>query len=231
MVGAKFSAPVFVVDDDASVRKAFARLLTSAGYAVETFTSAREFLDRDRTPCIPGCVVLDIRMPGLSGLDLQRELKTFRPEPSIIFITGHGDVSSSVQAMKGGAVDFLTKPVNDAELLAAIAQAVERNREACERHAELLELQQRADKLTPREREVMGLVVRGWLNKQVAAELGTVEKTIKVHRARVLEKMGAASLAELVRKAEKLGLFSGTTGVPTGQAVAFRPSPASSAHL
>lgn len=211
MAGAKISATVFVVDDDASVRRAFSRLLASAGYATETFASAREFLDRARQQNMPGCVVLDISMPGLSGLDLQQELRALTPPPPIIFITGHGDVSSSVRAMKGGAMDFLTKPVNDDDLLAAIAQAMTRNREDCERHAKLQELRRRAESLTPREREVMALIARGRLNKQAAAELGTVEKTIKVHRARVFEKMGVVSVAELVLQAEKLGLFSSGT--------------------
>jgi len=208
MARAKLNSTVFVVDDDASVRKALARLMASVGYAVETFASAREFLERGRPQDTPGCVVLDVRMPGLSGLDLQQELKAFTPLLPIIFITGHGDIPSSVRAMKGGAVDFLIKPVHDQDLLSAVRQAIARNVEARERHKELRELQRRADTLTPREREVMVLVVRGLLNKQVAAELGTVEKTIKVHRARVIEKMGVESLAELVRDAEKLRMFS-----------------------
>ena len=157
--------------------KPLARLMASAGYAVETFASAREFLDRGHHQDTPGCVVLDIRMPGLSGLDLQQELKAFTPPLPIIFITGHGDIPTSVRAMKDGAVDFLTKPVNDRDLLSVVTQAIARNVEARERHAELRELQRRAASLTPREREVMVLVVRGRLNKQVAAELGTAEKT------------------------------------------------------
>jgi FixJ family two-component response regulator len=219
---------VFVVDDDASVRKALARLLASAGYAVETFASAREFLDRGHHQDTPGCVVLDVSMPGLSGLDLQQELKAFTPPLPIIFITGHGTIPTSVRAMKGGAVDFLTKPVNDRELLSIIKLAMARNVEARERDTELRELQRRADTLTPREREVMVLVVRGRLNKQVAAELGTVEKTIKVHRARVIEKMGVESLAELVRMAEKLGMFSpeiGTNAAHPAAATAPHPRP------
>jgi FixJ family two-component response regulator len=211
MARVKHDATVFVVDDDASVRKALARLLVSAGYAVETFASAREFLDVSRRQDFPGCVVLDIRMPGLSGLDLQQELKAFSPPLPVIFITGHGDVTSSVRAMKEGAVDFLTKPVDERDLLSVVGQAVARNAEARRHHAELQELQRRAATLTPREREVMDLIVHGLLNKQVAAALGTVEKTIKVHRARVIEKMGVSSLADLVRDAEKLGMFSGET--------------------
>ena len=206
---------VFVVDDDASVHKALARLLVSAGYAVETFASAREFLDRGHHQDTPGCLVLDVSMPGLSGLDLQQELMAFSPPLPIIFITGHGDIPTSVRAMKGGAVDFLTKPVDDRNLLSVIKLAIARNAEARKLHAELQELQRRAANLTPREREVMTLVVRGRLNKQVAAELGTAEKTIKVHRGRVIEKMGVDSLAELVRMAEKLGMFSPETRVGT----------------
>jgi len=215
MARGEFNSTVFVVDDDASVRKALARLMASAGYAVETFASAREFLDRGHFQDIPGCVVLDVSMPGLSGLDLQQELKAFTPPLPIIFITGHGDIPTSVRAMKGGAVDFLTKPVNDRDLLSVVRQAIARNVEARKLYTELRELERRAANLTPREREVMLLVVRGRLNKQVAAELGTVEKTIKVHRARVIEKMGVESLAELVRMAEKLGMFSPETRAGT----------------
>jgi FixJ family two-component response regulator len=220
MAKTALNSTVFVVDDDLSVRKALGRLMASAGYAVETFTSAREFLDRARHHDADGCVVLDVRMPGLSGLDLQQELKGFTPPLPIIFITGHGTVPASVRAMKDGAVDFLIKPFDDRVLLAAVGVALARNAEDREHHAELRELRRRADTLTPREREVMLLVVRGRLNKQVAAELGTVEKTIKVHRARVVEKMGVESLAELVRMAEKLGMF-----VPEpGSGVAHRGS-------
>jgi FixJ family two-component response regulator len=205
---------VYVVDDDASVRRALARLLASAGYVAQTFASARLFLDHFRQwHEVAGCVVLDISMPGLSGLDLQTELKAFTPPIPIIFLTGHGDIPSSVQAMKDGATDFLVKPVNDQQLLPALAQALARNREVRLRHTEWRELRRRADTLTPRELEVMALIVRGLLNKQVAAELGTGEKTVKVHRSRVIEKMGVQSLAELVRDAEKLGMFSPPTGV------------------
>jgi FixJ family two-component response regulator len=226
MARAKLNSTVFVVDDDASVRKALARLMASAGYVVETFASARAFLERGQHQDTPGCVVLDMRMPGLSGLDLQQELKAFSPPLSIIFISGHGNVPASVRAMKDGAVDFLTKPVDEQNLLSVVAQAVARNVEARARHAELRELQRRADTLTPREREVMALVVRGRLNKQVAAELGTVEKTVKVHRARVLEKMAVESLADLVRAAEKLGMFSAKAEfitAQTGSAIALPP--------
>jgi FixJ family two-component response regulator len=205
---------VFVVDDDLSVRKGLARLLKSAGYIVESFASAREFLDRIGRGESAGCVVLDVQMPGLSGLDLQRELKAFTPPISIIFITGHGDIPMSVRAMKDGATDFLAKPIHDQDLLKAVQQALARNAEDRVRHAALRELQQRSSALTPRELEVMTLVVRGRLNKEVAEELGTVEKTIKVHRARVMEKMKVASLAELVVVAEKLGILPGQMTPP-----------------
>jgi FixJ family two-component response regulator len=205
---------VFVVDDDPSVRKGLTRLLNSAGYAVESFSSAQEFLDRVRHGESAGCVVLDVRMPGLSGLDLQRELKALAPPISIIFITGHGDIPMSVQAMKEGAMDFLAKPVHDEDLLRAVESARARNAAERGHHLWLRELQQRASTLTPREVEVMALVARGRLNKQVADELGTVEKTIKVHRARVMEKMKVSSLADLVLAAEKLGLLAGPTMPP-----------------
>ena len=198
---------LFVVDDDPSVRKGLARLLKSAGYAVESFASAREFLDRISQGESAGCVVLDVCMPGLSGPELQRELKTFTPPISIIFLTGHGDIPMSVRAMKDGATDFLTKPIHDQDLLRAVQHALARNAEDRARYEVLRELRQRASTLTPRELEVMALVVRGRLNKQVADELGTVEKTIKVHRARVMEKMKVTSVAELVVAAEKLGIL------------------------
>src|SRR5262245_50311395 len=172
---------VFVVDDSAAVRRGLGRLLRSAGYAVETFASAREFLDLVPHEDVAGCAVLDVQMPGLSGIDLQRELKEFKPPIPIIFLTGHGDVPMGVRAMKEGAMDFLTKPVHDEILLQAVRQAMARNSEDRARYVELRELQQRLHSLTPREREVLALVVRGRLNKQVADELGTVEKTIKVH--------------------------------------------------
>ena len=198
---------IFVVDDEASVRKGLARLLKSVGYAVETFASARDFLDLVPHEDIAGCVVLDVQMPGLSGIDLQWELKKFTPPIPIIFLTGHGDIPMGVHAMKEGAMDFLTKPVHDESFLQAVQQAIARNAEDRARHAELRELQQRVNSLTPREREVFALVVRGRLNKQVAGELGTVEKTVKVHRARVMEKMRATSLVDLVVAAEKLGIL------------------------
>ena len=197
---------VFLVDDDPSVRRALTRLIKAAGHRVEAFASAREFLDRNPDADSPACLVLDVRMPGLTGLDLQRELQGSNGALPIVFITGHGDIPMSVKAMKAGAVDFLSKPVHDADLLRAIKQALARAVNDRAERDELEEIQSRVEKLTPREREVMALVVRGLLNKQIAFELGTVEKTIKVHRARVMEKMQVKSLAELVRIAERAGI-------------------------
>jgi FixJ family two-component response regulator len=202
------SSTVFLVDDDDSVRKALARLIKSGGYAVQTFASARGFLDSGDYNRGPACLVLDVRMPGLNGLDLQRELQAVNATLPIIFVTGYGDIPTTVRAMKAGAVDFLPKPVKDAVLLRAIEQALARAiRDHAERQ-EIAALTKRLDTLTPREREVMALVVRGLLNKQIAFELGTVEKTIKVHRARVMRKMGVDSLAELVRVADKIAVPS-----------------------
>ena len=198
---------VFLVDDDDSVRRALTRLIKSAGYAVQAFASARDFLEYWRiTNEGPACLVLDVRMPGLSGLDLQHELLASNTLLPIIFITGHGDIPMSVKAMKEGAVDFLPKPVKDKDLLNAIEQALARAEHDLREQKELEYVQRRLKTLTPREREVMTLVVRGLLNKQIAFELGTVEKTVKVHRARVMEKMEVQSLADLVRLAEKVGL-------------------------
>ncbi|HSE87150.1 MAG TPA: response regulator [Candidatus Binatia bacterium] len=197
---------VFLVDDDASVRRALARLIKSAGYQVQTFISAREFLDSMPVGAGPACLVLDVRMPGLSGIDLQRELKLMNLILPIIFITGHGDIPMTVKALKAGAVDFLPKPVRDLDLLPAIEQALARARREGAERGELEDIQRRIDTLTAREREVMNLVVKGWLNKQIAVELGTVEKTIKVHRARVMDKMQVESLADLVRTAEHAGI-------------------------
>lgn len=197
------SPTVFLIDDDPSVRRALARLIKSTGYQVQTFGSAREFLDGMPEATGTACLVLDVRMPGLSGIDLQRELQLTNLVLPIIFITGHGDIPTTVKAMKAGAVDFLPKPVRDADFLRAIEQAFAR---AVHDRAELdaaQDIQSRVQKLTPREREVMHLVVKGWLNKQIAFKLGTVEKTVKVHRARVMDKMQVDSVAELVRLTER----------------------------
>ena len=200
-------AIVFVVDDDQGVREATRSLLASMGLRVETFKTAQEFLN-SRRPDGPGCLVLDVRLPGLSGLDLQRELaRTGEPIP-IVFITGHADVPMSVQAMKAGAVEFLTKPFRDQQLLDAIQQAVDRDRRERRHRAELAELRRRYESLTLRERQVMARVVAGLLNKQVAAELGASEITVKVHRAQAMRKMRAGSLADLVRIAERLELHA-----------------------
>ncbi len=201
------SGTVFLVDDDSSVRRALTRLIKSAGYNVQAFASAREFLEYRRTTGERlSCLVLDVRMPGLSGLDLQHELQTTNKLLPIIFITGHGDIPMSVKAMKDGAVDFLPKPVKDSVLLKAIEHALARAALEQGERQEIENLQKRLDTLTPREREVMGLVVRGLLNKQIAFQLGTVEKTVKVHRARVMEKMRVQSLPELVRITERIGV-------------------------
>jgi FixJ family two-component response regulator len=200
------AATVYLVDDDASVRRALTRLIRSSGYQVESFVSGREFLEKGLRPGGPACLVLDVRMPGLSGIDLQDELSKTATILPIIFITGQGDIPTSVKAMKAGAVDFLPKPVRDQELLKAIEQALARAARDRSEREELDEIRRRVETLTARERQVMGLVVTGMLNKQIAFELGTVEKTIKVHRARVMEKMGVDSLAELVRVAERVGI-------------------------
>jgi FixJ family two-component response regulator len=195
---------VFVVDDDYRVREALSSLISSAGLDVAAFGSATEFLDSEK-PDSPACLVLDLELPGTNGLELQRELATGNAPP-IIFITGHGDVPSSVRAMKAGAIEFLSKPFGDEELLHAIDAAISMDRSARHRRSEIAELQKHYALLTPREREVLPLVTAGLANKQTAAELGTSEITIGVHRGQVMRKMGARSLAELVRMADKLGI-------------------------
>jgi FixJ family two-component response regulator len=198
-------AIVFIIDDDASVRKALTSLLRSIGLRVEGFGSAQDFLASDR-PDVPGCLVLDVRLPGLSGLDLQRQLVEAKIQMPIIFITGHGDIQMSVEAMKAGAVEFLTKPFREQALLDAVQLALERDRAAHAQRAALAQLRGRYQLLTPREREIITLVVRGLLNKQIAGHLGTTEATVKVHRAKLMHKMQADSLADLIRMAEKLGV-------------------------
>lgn len=194
---------VYVVDNDPSVRNAITMLLEASGFKVEANDSAQAFLERDLVDP-SGCLVLDVRMEGLSGLDLQRELATAGVQLPIIFITGHGDVPMSVQAMKAGAVEFLTKPFRETELLNAVRQAVDRESVAHAEHTELASIRQRYEKLTPREKEVMALVVQGLLNKQIALKLSASEGTIKIHRGHVMLKMQAGSIADLVRMADKL---------------------------
>ena len=198
-------AIVFVVDDDSSIREALKSLVSLVGLRVETFGTAQEFLRNER-PDLPGCVVLDVELPGLSGLDLQRELAAHGIKLPIIFITGYGDIPMSVRAMKAGATEFLTKPFQDQDLLDAIQQALERDRAARRHSGEIAELRQRFEALTSREREVMNMVVAGMLNKQIGFELGISEVTVKIHRGRVMTKMGAQSLADLVRMTERLEL-------------------------
>ena len=200
-------AMVFVVDDDVGTRESLKNLIRSVGLRVEAFASAQDFL-RSTRPDVPGCLVLDVRLPGLSGLDLQKRMAEVELEIPIVFITGHGDIPMSVRAMKAGAVEFLTKPFRDQELLDAIQQALERDRNAREQRAEVQALRSRYRLLTPREREVMTLVVTGLLNKQIAGELGTSEASVKVHRQHVMEKMQAGSLAALVRMADRVGIHT-----------------------
>jgi FixJ family two-component response regulator len=196
---------VFVVDDDPAVCTALKRLIRSVGIEALTFTSGGDFLRATR-PDVPSCLVLDVRLPDLSGLNLQEKLTEANIDLPIVFITGHGDIPMTVRAMKGGALEFLTKPVKEQDLLEAIQRGIERHRHQLAQRAETCELQRRYDSLTPREREVFPLVTSGLLNKQIAAELGASEKTIKIHRAQVMQKMKAESLAHLVRIAEKLRL-------------------------
>jgi len=198
---------VYVVDDDDSVLRALGRLIRSAGLDVETFSSAAAFMKR-KVSDLPACLVLDVRLTGKTGFDLQSDLGEAQRALPIIFLTGYGDVPTSVRAMKGGAFDFLQKPCDDRELLDAIARALARSRQGQAETAERRELQRRVETLTPREREVLALVVTGRLNKQIAVELGAAEKTIKVHRGRMMKKMGAESVAELVGMAQKLRLLA-----------------------
>ena len=198
---------IAIVDDDPSVREGLSSLLRSAGLRVETFASAQEFLVR-RGSEAPSCLVLDLQLPGLSGLDLQKRMAEVELEIPIVFLTGHGNIPASVQAMKAGAVEFLTKPFDDQELLNAIHEAVKRDRHIRQQHAERRELRDRYESLTAREQEVMRLVVSGLLNKQIAGELNITEFTVKIHRGRVMRKMHADSLADLVRMAENLGIHS-----------------------
>ena len=194
---------VFVVDDDPSVRSSLKFLLSSMGLQVESFDSAETFLQR-KPPDAPSCLVLDVRLRGLSGLDFQRELAARNIRIPIVFVTGHGDIPMSVRAMKAGAIEFLTKPYRDQDVLDAVRIALERDRARREQEKEVTDLQQRFDSLTPREQEVISKAVSGMLNKQIAGELGTAENTVKVHRSRAMEKMNAQSVADLVRMIEKL---------------------------
>ena len=196
---------IVVIDDDASVRKALDNLFKSVGFAVELFASPQEFLQSER-PDRPGCIVLDVRFPGRSGLDMQRDLATANTQLPIIFITGYGDIPMSVRAMKAGAVEFLTKPFRDQDLLDAVGTALERDRARRTGDQRLAELSARFDMLTARERQVMSLVVAGRLNKQIAGELGVSEMTVKMHRRQVMRKMQAGGVAQLVRLADQIGI-------------------------
>ena len=196
---------VFVIDDDASVRKSLSRLLRSAGYSSEMFSTAEEFLGREHFNGI-GCLLLDVKMPGLSGMDLQKELNKADYHMPIIFITGHGNIPMSVEAIREGAVDFLTKPFDDKKLLQAIESAIEKDRQTRAEYNETVDIRRRIELLTPREKEIFRYIITGMLNKQVAYELKIAEKTVKIHRSRVMEKLCVDSVAELVRLAEKAGI-------------------------
>jgi FixJ family two-component response regulator len=206
---------VFIVDDDLSVRDALRNLLRSVGLRVETFGSAQEFLATP-PPDSPACLVLDVRLPGLSGLDLQRKLAEMKMEVPIIFITAHGDIQMSVRAMKGGAVEFLTKPFRDQDLLDAVQHAIDRDRAARALRAETADLLKRYELLSTREQEVFEFVARGMVNKQIAGELTISEATVKLHRGRLMQKMQADSLADLIRMAEKLGIPAIRSSTPSG---------------
>ena len=198
---------IAIVDDDPSVRKGLQRLIRSAGWRAETFASAQEFLARSRAES-PNCVLLDLQLPGVSGLDLQKRMAEVGLETPIVFLTGHGNIPASVQAMKAGAVQFLTKPVDEQELLQAIEEAVERDRRTRQQQVEMSELRDRYESLTVREQEVMQQVISGMLNKQIAAELNITEDTVKFHRGHIMRKMRADSLADLVRMAKNLAIPS-----------------------
>jgi len=204
-VGSTDQPIVFVVDDDASMRQALARLLQSVQLRVEVFASPQEFLQSER-PNVPSCLVLDVRLPGLSGLDFQAELAKADVRIPIVFITGHGDIPMSVRAMKAGAVDFLAKPFRDQDLLDAVTAAVQRDQKRREHENAMTDLRAHFSSLTPREREIMALVASGLMSKQIAAEVGLSEITVKVHRSHLMKKMGARSVADLVRMAEALGV-------------------------
>jgi FixJ family two-component response regulator len=204
-VGSTDQPIVFVVDDDASMRQALARLLQSVQLRVEVFASPQEFLQSER-PNVPSCLVLDVRLPGLSGLDFQAELARADVRIPIVFITGHGDIPMSVRAMKAGAVDFLAKPFRDQDLLDAVTAAIQRDQKRREHENAMTDLRAHFSSLTPREREIMALVASGLMSKQIAAEVGLSEITVKVHRSHLMKKMGARSVADLVRMAEALGV-------------------------
>ena len=199
----EYDAVVAIVDDDPSVRRGLERLIRSVGWKAETFASAQEFLAHPRTEA-PGCLVLDLQLPGLSGLDLQKQMAEVGLETPIVFLTGHGSIPASVQAMKAGAIEFLTKPVDEQDLLKAIQEAIERDRCTRKQHAAMRDLRDRYESLTAREQEVMRQVVSGLLNKQIAAELKITEDTVKFHRGHIMRKMRADSLADLVRMSENL---------------------------